>query len=246
MGAKQSVPQASEAFMGRMPKFPSLSEDVPTKREFEEGVVILDTIRSYGNTSRASFMEIENNDSARFMMARAEADRIAEAESLRLATEQSIRVNDEGSLIYQGSIRSILSRKDSNISKQLSYSRSNTMLTKQSKNNSILSPNASAENLGHMASNLNNNYYNNSNESEDNSSAPQFFDMLNNKCGPVFSECHRYPQSELEKLRNINNCDSEMVVNKTAENCGCLGPRHDRLNCPICRGMHLEDAPLLY
>ncbi|KAK6589038.1 hypothetical protein RS030_243564 [Cryptosporidium xiaoi] len=245
MGAKQSVPQTSEAFMGKMAKFPSLSDDIRTKQELEEGVVILDTMRSYGNTSRASFMEIENNDSARFMMARAEADRIAEAESLRLATEQSIRVNDEGSLIYQGSIRSVLSRKDSVISKQLSYSRSNTILSKQSTNNGISSLNDSTENLDHMPSNVNNDNYNNPNEAD--VSAPQFFDMLNNKCGLVFTDCQGRSQSEVEKLRiSINNCDTELATNKTAETCGCLGPRHDRLNCPICRGMHLEDAPLLY
>lgn len=245
MGGKQSIPQANEAFIGRMYKFPSLSEDILTKQELEEGVVILDTLRSYGSTSRASFMEIENNDnSTRFMMARAEADRIAEAESLRLATEQSIRVNDEGSLIYQGSIRSILSRKNSSISNQLS--RSSTILTKQSTKDMHLDD--SAENLDHISSTINNgDYYNSTNQAENIGSTPQFFEILSNKCGATFSDCQKYPKSEAERIkRNINNCDSELVVNQTVETCGCLGPRHDRLNCQICRGMHLEDAPLLY
>lgn len=233
MGGKQSVPQTNEAFSGRMMKFPSLSEDVLTKQELEEGVVILDTLRSFGNVSSASFMEIES-DNTRFMMARAEADRIAEAEALRLATEQSIRVNDEGSIIYQGSMKSMLSRKESNLS-SIAPSNSNVVLSRQSTNNDrslILSE--SNENLQSIPSN------------KDIEKESELFDIITNKCGTVFSECRNYQSSGTNNLRELRNCNSEYAINKTADTCGCLGPKHDRFNCPICKGMHLEDAPLLY
>ncbi|CUV06773.1 unnamed protein product [Cryptosporidium hominis] len=243
MGGKQSVPQTYEAFSGRMGKFPSLSEDILTKQELEEGVVILDSLNSMRKMNSSTFMDIES-DNTRFMMARAEADRIAEAEALRLATEQSIRVNDEGSIVYQSSYISLPSRKDSTISKQ--PTRSGTVLSKQSTKNSLVALDENLEeeildnerNLEYIPSKSNI-------DSEEN--RREIFEMITNRCGVVFSECKSYPVEEAKKLRNdLRNCDSEYAIDKTAETCGCLGPKHDRLNCPICRGMHLEDAPLLY
>ncbi|KAF7456720.1 hypothetical protein HWI79_2785 [Cryptosporidium felis] len=233
MGGKQSVPQTYEAFSCRMARFPSLSEDILTKQELQEGVVILDASDSLGKMNSASFMDIET-DNTRFMMARAEADRIAEAEALRLATEQSIRVNDEGSIIYQRSLSSMASRKDSIASKL--PSRSGSLLSRQYSSKDIAKIDEAAEenHIEHMASNSN---------AHSGENTREIFDMLTNRCGTVFSECRNYPIEEAKKLRN---CDSEYAIDKTAETCGCLGPKHDRLNCPICKGMHLEDAPLLY
>ncbi|KAJ1611678.1 hypothetical protein OIY81_1454 [Cryptosporidium canis] len=240
MGGKQSVPQTYEAFSGRMGRFPSLSEDILTRQELEEGVVILDTMSSLGKLNSSNFMDIES-DNTRFMMARAEADRIAEAEALRLATEQSIRVNDEGSIIYQNSYVSMPSRKDSALSKL--PTRSDTMLSKQSTRNSLL---ALDENSGEALDGRNAEYIS-SNANHSGEDRREVFEMIANRCGVVFSECRSYPIEEAKKFGNeIRNCDSEYAIDRTAETCGCLGPKHDRLNCPICRGMHLEDAPLLY
>lgn len=242
MGGKQSVPQTYEAFSGRMGRLPSLSEDISTRQELEEGVVILDSINSMGKMNSSTFMDIES-DNTRFMMARAEADRIAEAEALRLATEQSIRVNDEGSIIYQSSYVSMPSRKDSILSKL--PTRSETMLSKQSTKNSLIA--FADENSGEAFDERSVEYAHSSSNVQTGEDGREIFEMIASKCGVVFSDCKSYPIEEARKLRSdIRNCDSEYAINRTAETCGCLGPKHDRLNCPICRGMHLEDAPLLY
>ncbi|KAH8584415.1 uncharacterized protein ELE39_002509 [Cryptosporidium sp. chipmunk genotype I] len=242
MGGKQSVPQTYEAFSGRMGKFPSLSEDILTKQELEEGVVILDSVNSLRKMNSSTFMEIES-DNTRFMMARAEADRIAEAEALRLATEQSIRVNDEGSIVHQSSYVSLPTRKDSVLS-QLP-TRSETILSKQSTKNSLVALEENVEDILDEERNLEYIPSNSNVGTEENKR--EIFEMIANRCGVVFSECKSYPIEEARKLRSdLRNCDSEYAIDKTAETCGCLGPKHDRLNCPICRGMHLEDAPLLY
>ncbi|OII73244.1 uncharacterized protein cubi_02476 [Cryptosporidium ubiquitum] len=243
MGGKHSLPQTYEAFSGRMGKFPSLSEDILTKQELEEGVVILDSMNSMGKMNSSSFMDIES-DNTRFMMARAEADRIAEAEALRLATEQSIRVNDEGSIINQNSYVSLPSRKDSVLSKP--PTRSETMTSKQSTKNSSLALEKAAEEEVSKEERKSEYISSNSNVNTEKDKR-EIIEMITNKCGVVFSECRSYPIEEASKLgSNLRNCDSEYAIDKTAETCGCLGPKHDRLNCPICRGMHLEDAPLLY
>lgn len=243
MGGKHSVPQTYEAFSGRMGKFQSLSEDILTKQELEEGVVILDSMNNIGKMNSSNFMDIDT-DNTRFMMARAEADRIAEAEALRLATEQSIRVNDEGSIIYQNSCVSSSSHADPILSRP--PTRSETMLSRQSTKNSSAALEETSKketlddetSLKHISSNSNVNTRENEKET---------IEIITNRCGVVFSECRSYPIEEARKIgSNLRNCDSEYAIDKTAETCGCLGPKHDRLNCPICRGMHLEDAPLLY
>lgn len=242
MGGKQSVPQAYEAFSGKMGKFPCLPEDISTRQELEEGVVILDSTNSIGNMNSSAFMDLES-DNTRFMMARAEADRIAEAEALRLATEQSIRVNDEASIIYQSSYVSLPSRKDSALSKF--PTRSESILSKQSTKNSLVA--FVDENSEEAFEGRNVEYARSSSNVMAGDDNREIFEMIANKCGVVFSECNSYPIEEAKKLRNdIRNCDSEYAIDRTVETCGCLGPKHDRLNCPICKGMHLEDAPLLY
>ncbi|OII77626.1 hypothetical protein cand_014420 [Cryptosporidium andersoni] len=231
MGSKQSIPTTNDGYLLRIPKFQNFPEDIKTNVELEEGVIVLMIAKS-GSTS---FMEIDTDD-GRFAIAKAEADRIAEEEALRLSTEQSIRVN-EGDGVY--SVPS--SRVITNVASFISHSSSQLESEVTSAHSDTI-----------------NNTTDDVLDTEDNKlTNGGFIGNLASQCGAVFSECHQYPKFRIvangnEVQRRIDNvlhssaCDTEFVIDKTTATCGCLGPKHDRLTCKVCRGMHLEDAPLLY
>ncbi|KAL7068119.1 hypothetical protein ACR3K2_15510 [Cryptosporidium serpentis] len=233
MGSEQSIPPTNDGYLLRIPKFQNFPEDVKANVELEEGVIVLMMAKS-GSTS---FMEIDTDDK-RFAIAKAEADRIAEEEALRLSTEQSIRVN-EGDGAYSVPPSRIITNVTSFISRS-----SSTQLESE---------------VTSARSDTINNTANDVLDVKDNKSTTTggFIENLASQCGAVFSECHQYPKFRIvangnEMQRRIDNvlhssaCDTEFVIDKTTTTCGCLGSKHDRLTCKVCRGMHLEDAPLLY